>query len=159
MVQFLKKIKRNWKIITNEIGEMTQIGQVKVTGGLSLVSDDNEQTKQLIIEMDGKMASRSFRFFFESILGFHYSHHHQLWDEGLTQNRYYCVKASRDHGKSTLFMAYALWIAAFKPGTHIMVFSHSLEQTLEHMRFIRNCIDTTPCLRHLRPTGKPWAKS
>jgi phage terminase large subunit-like protein len=124
-----------------------------------LVSDDNEQTKQLIIEMDGKMASRSFRFFFESILGFHYSHHHQLWDEGLTQNRYYCVKASRDHGKSTLFMAYALWIAAFKPGTHIMVFSHSLEQTLEHMRFIRNCIDTTPCLRHLRPTGKPWAKS
>ena len=123
------------------------------------MSDDNEQTKQLIIEMDGKMASRSFRFFFESILGFHYSHHHQLWDDGLTNHRYYCVKASRDHGKSTLFMAYALWIGAFKPGTHIMVFSHSLEQTLEHMRFIRNCIDSTPCLRHLRPTGKPWAKS
>ena len=57
-------------------------------------------------------------------------------------------------------MAYALWIAAFKPGTHIMIFSHSLEQTLEHMRFIRNSIEGADILRHLKPEGgRPWAKS
>jgi phage terminase large subunit-like protein len=95
-----------------------------------------------IQEMDSKMAAKSFKFFFTEILGFHYSHHHESWETGLNEHRYYCVKASRDHGKSTLFMAYALWIAAFKPGTHIMIFSHSLEQTLEHMRFIRNNIES-----------------
>ena len=118
------------------------------------------QMQELLIEMDTKMSERSFKYFFETVLGFHYSNHHKQWDEGLKNNRYYCVKASRDHGKSTLFMSYALWIAAFNPKTHIMIFSHSLEQTLEHMRFIRNCIDMAPCLRHLKPTGgKPWAKS
>lgn len=121
---------------------------------------DKQQMQELLIEMDTKMSERSFKYFFETVLGFHYSNHHKQWDEGLKNNRYYCVKASRDHGKSTLFMSYALWIAAFNPKTHIMIFSHSLEQTLEHMRFIRNCIDMAPCLRHLKPTGgKPWAKS
>ncbi len=75
------------------------------------------------------------------------------------ENRYYCVKASRDHGKSVFFMSYALWLAAFNPGTNIMVFSHSLEQTLEHMRFIRNNIENTDILKDLKPQGKPWAKS
>ena len=113
-----------------------------------------------IQEMDSKMSAKSFKYFFTEILGFHYSHHHESWEEGLSEHRYYCVKASRDHGKSTLFMAYALWIAAFKPGTHIMIFSHSLEQTLEHMRFIRNSIEGAEILRHLKPEGgRPWAKS
>jgi len=40
-----------------------------------------------------------------------------------------------------------------------MVFSHSLEQTLEHMRFIRNNIENTDILKDLKPQGKPWAKS
>jgi len=120
----------------------------------------SENMKEFILDMDRKMAEKSFKFFFTEILGFHYSHHHKMWDEGLNSQRYYCVKASRDHGKSTLFMSYALWIAAFNPGTHIMIFSHSLEQTLEHMRFIRNNIESADVLRHLKPEqGRPWAKS
>ena len=82
----------------------------------------SENMEQFILDMDRKMAEKSFKFFFTDILGFHYSHHHEMWDKGLKENRYYCVKASRDHGKSTLFMSYALWIAAFNPGTHIMIF-------------------------------------
>ena len=121
------------------------------------MSDD---MNAFIHEMDTKMAEKSFKYFFTEILGFHYSGHHESWDEGLTDHRYYVVKASRDHGKSTLFMAYGLWIAAYNPGTHIMIFSHSLEQTLEHMRFIRNSIESAPILRHLKPdAGRPWAKS
>ena len=120
----------------------------------------SENMKEFILDMDRKMAEKSFKFFFTEILGFHYSHHHKMWDEGLKGNRYYCVKASRDHGKSTLFMSYALWIAAFNPGTHIMIFSHSLEQTLEHMRFIRNNIESADILKGLKPEqGRPWAKS
>tara|TARA_R100000406_G_scaffold96191_1_gene93146 strand:+ start:145 stop:1626 length:1482 start_codon:yes stop_codon:yes gene_type:complete len=119
------------------------------------VSDVNN----LIKEMDRQMSAKSFKFFFTDILGFEYSDHHQSWESGLNENRYYCVKASRDHGKSVFFMSYALWIAAFKPNTHIMVFSHSLEQTLEHMRFIRNNIETADILKDLKPQGKPWAKS
>jgi len=120
----------------------------------------SENMEQFILDMDRKMAEKSFKFFFTDILGFHYSKHHEMWDEGLKSQRYYCVKASRDHGKSTLFMSYALWIAAYNPGTHIMIFSHSLEQTLEHMRFIRNSIESADILRHLKPDqGRPWAKS
>jgi len=121
------------------------------------MSDD---MNAFIHEMDTKMAKKSFKYFFTEILGFHYSHHHESWDEGLSSHSYYCVKASRDHGKSTLFMSYGLWLAAFTPNTHIMIFSHSLEQTLEHMRFIRNAIEGAPILRHLKPdVGRPWAKS
>ena len=123
------------------------------------MSKEDEQMKQLIIEMDGKMSARSFKYFFETVLGFDYADHHAKWDKGLEDNRYYCVKASRDHGKSVFFMSYALWIAAFNPNKHIMIFSHSLEQTLEHMRFIRGNIDTTPCLQHLKPGGIPWRKT
>ena len=116
--------------------------------------------KAFILDMDREMAKKSFKFFFTEILDFHYSHHHESWEQGLNEHRYYCVKASRDHGKSTLFMSYALWLAAFQPGTHIMIFSHSLEQTLEHMRFIRNNIENSDILRNLKPDqGRPWAKS
>ena len=109
--------------------------------------------------MDIQMSKKSFEYFFTDILGFEFSHHHKDWLKGLNENRYYCVKASRDHGKSVFFMSYALWIAAFTPNTHVMVFSHSLEQTLEHMRFIRNNIETSDILKSLKPQGKPWAKS
>ena len=123
------------------------------------MSKEDEQMKQLIIEMDGKMSARSFKYFFETVLGFDYADHHAKWDKGLEGSRYYCVKASRDPGKSVFFISYALWIAAFNPNKHIMIFSHSLEQTLEHMRFIRGNIDTTPCLQHLKPGGIPWRKT
>ncbi len=115
--------------------------------------------QQMVLEVDREMCAKSFHYFFTDVLGFHYSHHHNEWVESLQQNRYYVVKASRDHGKSTLFMSYALWLAAFTPNTHIMIFSHSLEQTLEHMRFIRNQITNHPVLQHLKPEGRPWAKS
>ena len=74
---------------------------------------------EFILDMDRKMSAKSFKYFFTEILGFDYSGHHQSWDEGLKDNRYYCVKASRDHGKSVFFMSYALWIGAFQPNTHI----------------------------------------
>ena len=115
--------------------------------------------EEFIHDMDRKMSAKSFEYFFKEILGFDYSNHHRSWDEGLANNRYYCVKASRDHGKSVFFMSYALWIAAFQPGKHIMIFSHSLEQTLEHMRFIRQNIENTPCIRYLIPEGRPWRKT
>ena len=115
--------------------------------------------KDLVHQMDMEMCKKSFRYFFEDILDFEYSDHHGLWNKGLDENRYYCVKASRDHGKSVFFMSHALWLAAFKPNTHIMIFSHSLEQTLEHMRFIRNLIETNDILKRLKPQGRPWNKS
>ena len=121
---------------------------------------ENEELKSFITEMDHQMASRSFKYFFVEILGFLYNHHHESWQKGLEESQYFCVKASRDHGKSVFFMSYALWLAAFNPGKHIMIFSHSLEQTLEHMRFIRNNIENSPVLRPLIPEGgRPWAKS
>ena len=121
--------------------------------------EENVSLASLVKEIDWEHSKKSFRYFFEDILGFDYSTHHGQWEKGLNENRFYCVKASRDHGKSTLFMSYALWIATFKEKTSIMVFSHSLEQTLEHMRFIRMQIENTPILKHLKPQGRPWNKS
>ena len=118
-----------------------------------------DDMKEFVLEMDREMSKKSFKYFFTDVLGFLYNHHHDAWQQGLEESQYYCVKASRDHGKSVFFMAYALWLAAFNPGTHIMIFSHSLEQTLEHMRFIRGNIEENDMLRSLKPTGKPWAKS
>ena len=115
--------------------------------------------ENLVHEMDIEMCKKSFRYFFEDILGFDFSTHHEKWDKGLKENRYYCVKASRDHGKSVFFMSHALWLAAFKPNTHIMIFSHSLEQTLEHMRFMKSLIETHEILKVLKPQGRPWNKS
>jgi len=119
----------------------------------------SQQMEDLVKEMDNKMSERSFQYFFETVLGFDYAEHHKRWSQGLNESRYYCVKASRDHGKSVFFMSYALWLAAYNPGTHIMIFSHSLEQTLEHMRFIRNNIESSVCLRDLKPSGIPWRKT
>jgi len=118
---------------------------------------DNKE--DFIKEMDFAMSAKSFEYFFTEILEFEFSNHHMDWLQGLNESRRYCVKASRDHGKSVFFMSYALWLAAFKPNTHIMIFSHSLEQTLEHMRFIRNLIETKDILKDLRPQGRPWNKS
>tara|TARA_R110002020_G_scaffold209647_6_gene415652 strand:- start:3402 stop:4907 length:1506 start_codon:yes stop_codon:yes gene_type:complete len=124
---------------------------------------DNEELGQFILDMDKKQAAKSFKYFFTEVadLGYKvdYGNHHEDWDKGLQDSRYYCVKASRDHGKSVFFMCYGLWLAAFRPKTHIMVFSHSLEQTLEHMRFITNVIKHTECLQELIPSGRPWSKS
>ena len=120
---------------------------------------DKEAMEEFILNMDREMSKKSFKYFFVDILGFMYNHHHESWRQGLDESQYYCVKASRDHGKSVFFMTYALWLAAFNPGTHVMIFSHSLEQTLEHMRFIRNNIENCDILRNLKPEGKPWAKS
>ena len=119
----------------------------------------NEEMREFILNTDREMCRKSFKYFFVDILGFLYNHHHESWKEGLEESQYYCVKASRDHGKSVFFMAYALWLAAFTPNKHVMIFSHSLEQTLEHMRFIRNLIQENDVLRDLKPQGKPWAKS
>ena len=105
------------------------------------------------------MSKKSFEYFFTEILEFDFSDHHKLWLQGVNESKRYCVKASRDHGKSVFFMSYALWLAAFRPNTHIMIFSHSLEQTLEHMRFIRNLIETKDVLKDLKPKGRPWNKS
>ena len=118
-----------------------------------------ESVDDFIIQMDREMCKKSFQYFFVDILGFLFSDHHQSWKDGLEESQYYCVKASRDHGKSVFFMTYALWIAAFNPGKHVMIFSHSLEQTLEHMRFIKSNIDRIDCLRGMVPEGRPWAKS
>ncbi len=118
-----------------------------------------EDIEQFVLEMDREMSKKSFKYFFVDVLGFLFSSHHESWNNGLSNHQYYCVKASRDHGKSVFFMSYALWLAAFNPKTHIMIFSHSMEQTLEHMRFIRNNIENTDILKDLKPQGKPWAKS
>ena len=119
----------------------------------------DESMDDFIIQMDREMCRKSFEYFFVDILGFMFNTHHESWKNGLEESQYYCVKASRDHGKSVFFMSYALWLAAFNPNKHIMIFSHSLEQTLEHMRFIKSNIDRTDCLRGLIPEGRPWAKS
>ena len=115
--------------------------------------------EEFIKEMDMEMSKKSFEYFFTEILEFEFSDHHKHWLQGLNESRRYCVKASRDHGKSVFFMSYALWLAAFRPNTHIMIFSHSLEQTLEHMRFIRNLIEGKDILKDLKPQGRPWNKS
>ena len=115
--------------------------------------------EEFILNMDREMSKKSFEYFFTEMLEFLYNDHHASWHDGLANHQYYCVKASRDHGKSVFFMSYALWLAAFKPNTHIMIFSHSLEQTLEHMRFIRNLVEGTPILRHLKDDSDRWAKS
>ena len=115
--------------------------------------------EEFILNMDREMSKKSFKYFFTEMLEFLYNDHHESWHDGLANHQYYCVKASRDHGKSVFFMSYALWLAAFRPNTHIMIFSHSLEQTLEHMRFIRNLVEGTPILRHLKDDSDRWAKS
>ena len=45
----------------------------------------NEDMESFILEMDRQMAKKSFKYFFTEILGFHYSHHHESWEEGLSE--------------------------------------------------------------------------
>ena len=64
---------------------------------------------ETIEEIDYEVAKRDFKLFFEEILGFQLSWHHKQWFDNLEAERRYCVKAARDHGKSTLFLGYMLW--------------------------------------------------
>ena len=59
--------------------------------------------KELVNDLDTQMSKKSFEYFFTEILGFEFSDHHKQWLDGLNGHRYYCVKASRDHGKSGFF--------------------------------------------------------
>ena len=111
-----------------------------------------------VLEIDWEMSKKDFAFFFQDILGWQLSHHHALWVDNLNSHDRYCVKAARDHGKSVLFLSYLLWNVAFKPRTDAIIFSHSLDQTIRHMRFIDEMIQMTPILRHLR-SKDAWAKT
>ena len=66
------------------------------------MTDENMQ--EFIDQMDYEMSKKSFEYFFVEILGFLLSGHHEEWKEGLENHQYFCVKASRDHGKSVFFM-------------------------------------------------------
>ena len=76
---------------------------------------------EAIEEIDFEVAKRDFKFFFEEILGFQLSWHHEQWFNNLESRKRYCVKAARDHGKSTLFLGYMLWKTAFNPKTKAVV--------------------------------------
>jgi len=104
------------------------------------------------------MSKKDFGFFFTDILGWQLSHHHAAWVENLHTHDRYCVKAARDHGKSVLFLSYLLWRCAFVPKTKAIIFSHSLDQTIRHMRFMDDMIQSTPILKHLRSKDS-WAKT
>jgi len=62
------------------------------------MSDEPGAVQDLVLQIDREMSAKSFKYFFTEMLGFDYSHHHQSWEQGLNGNKYYCVKASRDHG-------------------------------------------------------------
>ena len=59
----------------------------------------DESISKLVGDIDWEMSKKSFPYFFQDILGFDFSEHHQQWEKGLNENRYYVVKASRAHGK------------------------------------------------------------
>lgn len=111
-----------------------------------------------ILEIDWEMSKKDFTFFFQDILGWQLARHHAHWVEQLNKEDRYCVKASRDHGKSVLFLCYLLWKVTFEERTDAIIFSHSLDQTIRHMRFIDEMIMMTPILRHLR-SKDAWAKT
>ena len=111
-----------------------------------------------ILEIDWEMSKKDFTFFFQDILGWQLSHHHAAWVHNLHTHDRYCVKAARDHGKSVLFLSYLLWRVAFTPKTKAIIFSHSLDQTIRHMRFMDDMIQSTPILKHLRSKDS-WAKT
>lgn len=117
-----------------------------------------EQTATVINEIDFEMSKRDFQFFFEEMLGWQLSNHHAKWVHNLDTHNRYCVKASRDHGKSVLFLSYVLWRCAFYPNTDAMIFSHSLDQTIRHMRFLNDMIDGCPILAPLKKRDN-WAKT
>ena len=87
------------------VGKTNHHGWVHSGGG---ILESNEQMDEFILNMDREMCKKSFKYFFVDMLGFLYNHHHDSWRQGLEESQYYCVKASRDHGKSVFFMSYAL---------------------------------------------------
>jgi hypothetical protein len=116
------------------------------------------QTVEVVNEIDYAMSKRNFRFFFEEMLGWQLSGHHAQWVANLNTHNRYCVKAARDHGKSVLFLSYLLWKCAFNNNVDAMVFSHSLDQTIRHMRFLNDMIDGCPILAPLKKKDA-WAKT
>ncbi len=112
----------------------------------------------LVHEIDWEMSKRSFKFFFEEIMEFQLSHHHADWVHNLDTHNRYCVKAARDHGKSTLFLCYLLWKVVFNPKTDSIIFSHSLDQSIRHMRTLNDLIDSVPWLAEMKKKDS-WAKT
>lgn len=113
----------------------------------------------LVIEdIDWEMSKKDFKFFFEEILGFQLAPHHAQWFHNLSTHSRYCVKAARDHGKSTLFLGYLLWKTIFNPKIDAMIFSHSLDQSIRHMRTLNDLIDGTPMLAKMKQKDA-WAKT
>ena len=113
---------------------------------------------ELVDEIDYEMSKRSFKFFFEEIMEFQLSHHHADWVNNLDSHNRYCVKAARDHGKSTLFLCYLLWKVVFNPKTDSIIFSHSLDQSIRHMRTLNDLIDSVPWLAEMKKKDS-WAKT
>ena len=114
--------------------------------------------EEVISDIDFEMSKKDFQFFFEDICGWQLAAHHAEWVENLQTNNRYCVKAARDHGKSVLFLSYLLWKVCFIPGTDAMIFSHSLDQTIRHMRFLNDMIESLPMLAKMKKKDT-WAKT
>jgi hypothetical protein len=114
--------------------------------------------EEIVYEIDFQMSKKDFKFFFEDICGWQLADHHAKWVKNLQTHNRYCVKASRDHGKSVCFLSYLLWKVCFVPGTDAMIFSHSLDQTIRHMRFLNDMIDSIPMLAVMKKRDS-WAKT
>ena len=115
-------------------------------------------TLEIIEDIDWEMAKKDFKFFFEKILGWQLADHHAKWFHNLNTHNRYCVKASRDHGKSTLFLGYLLWKVIFTPRLDTMIFSHSLDQSIRHMRSLNDLIDSSPMLAKMKDKDA-WSKT
>ena len=116
------------------------------------------ETKDVIEDIDWEMSKRDFKFFFEEILGWQLSDHHAKWFHNLNTHNRYCVKAARDHGKSTLFLGFLLWKVIFTPRLDTMIFSHSLDQSIRHMRNLNDLIDSSPMLAKMKDKDS-WSKT
>lgn len=117
-----------------------------------------DNLEEVIHEIDFEMCKKDFGFFFEDICGWQLADHHAQWVDNLQTHNRYCVKASRDHGKSVCFLSFLLWRVCFFPGTDAMIFSHSLDQTIRHMRFLNDMIDSIPMLAKMKKRDS-WAKT
>ena len=65
----------------------------------------NEEMREFILKPDREMCKKSLKYFFVDVLGFLHNHHHESGKEGHEASQYYCVKDSRDDGKSVFFIA------------------------------------------------------
>ena len=115
-----------------------------------------KDVEAFVLEMDREMSKKSFRYFFVDIMGMLYSGHHETWDKGLEGNQYYCVKASRDHGKSVFMHSWVVWKLCFQPAPYQMLYiSSNQKQTMVHMRDIDKMF-THPMLKQFKP-ARGWA--